>query len=117
VGDAGHGGDLPPKSRAVGHEQGLNQVRRRELVLADQFAQRGSPAAATGSYTGRERHLRKTRERWLTPQRRMLDFAYHGTCFALFEPRTLFLAFTFRIRRLYYRKGLGPALGELAHPL
>ena len=47
--DPRHRADFALHTGAVDHEERLNQVRRRQLVLAHQLAQGRRPAAAAGS--------------------------------------------------------------------
>jgi hypothetical protein len=81
-------------------EERLDQIGRRQLMLAHQLANRGGPPAAAGSVGGRKGHGGKTRERLSgpQPQSKLAVAGWHVLC-RFHHGRTLYLVFPFMYRR------------------
>jgi hypothetical protein len=79
---AGHRVDLALDPSAMDHEDGLDQVTRGQLVLADQPAKSLGATAAARSLVGGGRHEGKTRERRhpLQPRETCAAGTRHGGC-------------------------------------
>jgi hypothetical protein len=97
---AGHRGDLTLYPGAMHDEEGLDEIRRSKLVLADELSYGSRPAAAPGSVGRGEGHEGRLESGRPARNGTTEVAAPIGTCFAFFWTRTHLHASTFRSRRV-----------------